>query len=236
MKIKYGKNRPVRANSRNAKRPIRAAESYGWVVEDSDAWEAYEFACDYLGKEYIDEEIIQGLSTSELAESLAFIFRNNDFREWEAYKNGEDLNDIDSACNGRKKKKPVKSAMYLKSRKRNEPNENGLWEHTYDVKPGRFYLGCPGAYFIYRGDSDPWIEYQGYLYNASFVDDLLWNLYNEDCEEEGVIADDDGFEAWVTPEEVEAALYDLSPFAKVTFDKGDTHMAEGVEPGGAIEK
>lgn len=214
------------------KKSVKAAESYGWVVEDSDAWEAYDFACDYLGKDWLDAEIIQGLSTSELAESLAFIFRNADFREWDAYKNGEDLDDIDSACG----KKSIKSAMYLRSRKRNEPNESGLWEHTYDVNSNKLYMGCPGAYFIYRGDSDPWVEYEGYLYNAAFIDDMLWSYYNEICEEEGIPADDDGFMDWVTPEEVESVLYDMHPFAKVTFDKGDTHTAEGDKPGGAIEK
>lgn len=74
-----------------ASKAITAAENYGWVVEDWDAQEAYEFACEYLGKEYIDDSIIQAISNEELASCLAFIFRMNDFREWEAYKSGEDL-------------------------------------------------------------------------------------------------------------------------------------------------
>lgn len=85
----------ARANASKSKRSIKAAESYGWVVEDSDAWDAYEFACDYFGKDYLDDQIVSGLSTEELAASLAFIFRMNEFREWDAYKNGEDYEEDD---------------------------------------------------------------------------------------------------------------------------------------------
>lgn len=83
MKIIRNKRRAVKASQNpRCRRPIKSAESYGWVVEESEAWEAYEFACDYLGKETVDAEIIQGLSTDELAESLAYMFRMYDFREW----------------------------------------------------------------------------------------------------------------------------------------------------------
>ena len=78
-----------RQNKRTFRRPVKAAESYGWVVESWEAQEAYEFACERLGKEYVDEEIIQGLSTDELAESLAYLFRMNEFDEWYDYKGGD---------------------------------------------------------------------------------------------------------------------------------------------------
>lgn len=82
--------RSVRANRNiGRKRPIRAAESYGWVVDENEAWEAYEFACDYFGKEELDDQIVSSLSVDELASSLAFIFRMNDFREWEERDNDE---------------------------------------------------------------------------------------------------------------------------------------------------
>ena len=57
------------------KKSVKAAESYGWEVDSSEAWETYELACDYFGKEYVDDSIVQGLSTDELAESLAYMFR-----------------------------------------------------------------------------------------------------------------------------------------------------------------
>lgn len=64
------------------KKPVMAADNYGWVVDSNEAWDAYNFACEYFGKEQLDAEIVEGLSTDELAESLAFIFRMNDFQEW----------------------------------------------------------------------------------------------------------------------------------------------------------
>jgi hypothetical protein len=75
------------------RRSLREAESYGWVVEDWDGHEAYEFACDRLGKEYVDDAIVDTLAEEEIASSLAYLFRMWDFREWESYKNGEDVDD-----------------------------------------------------------------------------------------------------------------------------------------------
>ena len=83
-----------RSTSYNAK-PITAAESYGWVVEDSEAWEAYDFACEYFGEDNLNGQIIGCLSYDELAACLAYIFRMNDFREWEQYKNGEEEEEED---------------------------------------------------------------------------------------------------------------------------------------------
>lgn len=72
---------------------MNEAESYGWVVEDNDAHDAYDFACEYFGKETLDDQIVTALDSRELAECLAFIFRMNDFREWENYKNGTEPDD-----------------------------------------------------------------------------------------------------------------------------------------------
>ena len=83
---------PVRANRTICrKRPIKAAESYGWVVNDWEGWEAYNFAIDSgaFTEEELNAEIVRGLSSEEMARALAFIFRNYDFREWEERDNDE---------------------------------------------------------------------------------------------------------------------------------------------------
>jgi hypothetical protein len=67
------------------------AESYGWVVDDSDAWDAYEFACDYFGEDELNKQIVGSMSSEELAACLAFIFRMNDFRAWEERNEDEEL-------------------------------------------------------------------------------------------------------------------------------------------------
>lgn len=90
------KRNSIKANKKSVKRrPVKAAESYGWVVDENEAWEAYEFACDYFGKENLDDQIVSGLSTDELAESLVYIFRMNDFREWEERNGSSDDDEED---------------------------------------------------------------------------------------------------------------------------------------------
>ena len=87
----------IKSNRRiNKRRPVKAAESYGWEVDSSEAWEAYEFACDYFGKENLDDQIVSGLGTDELAEALVYIFRMNDFREWDERNGDEDEYDEDT--------------------------------------------------------------------------------------------------------------------------------------------
>lgn len=87
-------NRPImRTNA--SRRRLNCGESYGWVVDPSEAQEAYDFACEYFGKEDLDDQIVYSLGYDALSDCLAYIFRMNDFREWEAYKNGEDLDEED---------------------------------------------------------------------------------------------------------------------------------------------
>lgn len=69
---------------------LNEAESYGWVVEDYQAQEAYEFACDYFGEDELNSQIVSCISNEELASCLAYIFRMNDFREWDEYLEGND--------------------------------------------------------------------------------------------------------------------------------------------------
>lgn len=73
------------SKSTSRKTRLKEAESYGWVVEDWQAQEAYEFACDAMGEDYVNEQIISCISNEELASCLAYIFRMNDFREWDEY-------------------------------------------------------------------------------------------------------------------------------------------------------
>lgn len=78
------------ANSRkpvkSSKRPIKSAVDGGWEVDSSEANDAYDFAMEYFGEDELNRQIIQALGTDELAACLAYIFRMNDFREWDEYK------------------------------------------------------------------------------------------------------------------------------------------------------
>lgn len=90
-------SKSVKCSTRR-KRPIKAAESYGWVVDEDEAWDAYEFAINsgWWTEEQLDSDIVRTLSVDELASSLAYIFRMNDFREWESrFDEDEDYEDDD---------------------------------------------------------------------------------------------------------------------------------------------
>ena len=63
-------------------RVVQEAESGGWVVDSSEAEEAYNLAAEYMGENTINKAIIRCLSSDVLADSLAYIFRMYDFREW----------------------------------------------------------------------------------------------------------------------------------------------------------
>lgn len=88
MRKKFTKlpKKHIMANKRTTRRPITAANSYGWVVESWEAQDAYDLACEYFGEEDINKEIVGCMSSDELAACLAFIFRMNDFREWDQYR------------------------------------------------------------------------------------------------------------------------------------------------------
>jgi len=79
--------RATKTNS--SRRRLNCGESYGWTVPTDDAVKAYDFACEYFGKESLDDMIVSCLGNEKLADCLAFIFRMEDFDEWRRYQNGE---------------------------------------------------------------------------------------------------------------------------------------------------
>lgn len=83
----------VKGSNRRSKKSIKAAESYGWVVESWEAGEAYDLAAEYFGVEDINQQIVDCISSDELASCLAYIFRMNDFREWDDFKERNDNSD-----------------------------------------------------------------------------------------------------------------------------------------------
>ena len=68
----------------SAKRVIKEAESGGWVVDSSEAQKAYELADKDMGEETINSAIVRSLGDEVLAQCLAYIFRQYDFRQWQS--------------------------------------------------------------------------------------------------------------------------------------------------------
>lgn len=59
-------------------------------IEDLDAWEAYEKAKEIMGASELFTNLTQAAGYDELAEDLAFIFRQYDFREWNKYDSNDE--------------------------------------------------------------------------------------------------------------------------------------------------
>ena len=68
--------------SESVKRALKEAENGGWVVENNEVNEAMEMAIQHFGEEYVNEAIVRTLTTDQIAESLAYLFRMWDFEEW----------------------------------------------------------------------------------------------------------------------------------------------------------
>lgn len=68
--------------SESVKRALKEAENGGWVVENDEVNEAMEMAIQHFGEEYVNEAIVRTLGSEQIAESLAYLFRMWDFREW----------------------------------------------------------------------------------------------------------------------------------------------------------
>ena len=66
------------------KKILKEAEDGGWVVDSSEAQEAYNLAVQEMGEETINSAIVRCLGDEALAQCLAYIFRQYDFRQWKS--------------------------------------------------------------------------------------------------------------------------------------------------------
>lgn len=65
-------------------RILREAESGGWVVDSSEAEEAYNMAAEEFGNEELNAAIVRCMSDEVLAQCLAYIFRQYNFTQWKS--------------------------------------------------------------------------------------------------------------------------------------------------------
>ena len=66
---------------------LRSANSYGWEVDESEVDKALDLYVEIMGKERAFEDIVETMSSTELAESLAYLFRMNEIYEWDERRN-----------------------------------------------------------------------------------------------------------------------------------------------------
>ena len=73
----------IRLNPDWTAETLNEGESGGWVVEPSEAEEAYNMFAAELGNEEANAAIVRALGNSALSDVLAYLFRMYDFREWD---------------------------------------------------------------------------------------------------------------------------------------------------------
>ena len=127
-------------------------------------------------------------------------------------------------------KRYIKSDNFLR---RTHKSDDGTFSYTVDEN--KLFYGLPGAYFIYKGEwSDPWVEYDGELYNAADLDGAIYIDFEEYCRENGIEfsdwrEEDRAFDDWSKEYGADSAsswLYNMSPFAKVVETSGNYHWAK----------
>lgn len=71
-------NESVQGNAKT----LNEGESGGWIVDTSEAEEAYQMFAAEIGEEEANAAIVRALGSSALSDVLAYLFRMYDFREW----------------------------------------------------------------------------------------------------------------------------------------------------------
>jgi len=86
------------------------AQHWGFAeeIEGLDVWEQYEMAKEYMGVSELFNNLTQAAGYDELAADLAFIFRMNDFREWDKYDNEDDKDEVSDSVTSSKKPETTK--------------------------------------------------------------------------------------------------------------------------------
>jgi hypothetical protein len=206
----------VKSACGKGKKSVKAAESYGWVVEESEAWNAYEAACDAWGKEYVDDQIVSGLSTDELAASLAFMFRMNDE---DPYHGNDDEDEIEESVRG-KGRRPVKASKLRKGKNRKAVTAARL---TIDF----------GQYKPWSGAVDTWDNLEKFD-KIDLLEQILDDTYYNEAAGEAILSETELNDLlWFEPETVYewVGLYYNDSTGEVSdepFDEDDDEIEESV--------
>ena len=88
------------------------------------------------------------------------------------------------------------------------------------------YRGVKDVTMVSHGQSDPELFYKGIRADYYDLEDYLWEVYKERCEETGAKPDDDAFDSWVR-DNVDT-VYGWFEDYKESCRIGDYHGIEGV--------
>lgn len=174
------------------KKSVKAAESYGWVVNDHEAWDAYYFAIDsgWWDEAQLDNDIVHTLSSEELASSLAYIFRMNEFREWDE-RNDEDEDDdedIEESVRA-KRKRAVRASKLRRGKNRKAVTAAKLTVSFDEFKP-------------WSGAVDTWNTLMDYD-KIDLLEQILDDTYYDESAGEAILSETELNDLlWFEPETV----------------------------------
>lgn len=168
----------LRTESKRFEKKKYMKESYSDINYDN-LWDAYDVAADALGYEELCMSLAKAMGDDELMSNLKYIFRTWDIPFMD---DDEDDDEFDESCR-------------RKSKKSNKSKKKSMKESKVT---GNFH-GIPDMKFVWHNtQSDPGVIYDGKYFNATEIDDSLYSMFREYCDETGVIDDYDGFEQWVS--------------------------------------
>lgn len=206
----------------NKKRPVKASnDGRKWVNTELTQDEYAKFR-NFLKKKGYKYE---ASGAGDMVHIEAYL---NEAEIEEADKFLDTLDSVNGACG----KKSVKADSFLRHTRK---SDDGTFSYTIDEN--KLYYGVPGAYFVWKGEwGDPWVEYDGGVYNASDLDSGVYSDFEEYCKENGITFsdwrdEDNAFGEWAKEygrDSAEGWLYDMSPFAKVIETSGDYRWAKEI--------
>ncbi len=86
------------------------------------------------------------------------------------------------------------------------------------------WMGIRGFRFVWHGEwSDPEIVWHGYAMNIHDVEDAMWDLYREQCKEEGTEETDEDFVRFC-----KANVESMREYAQWCIDCGDAYRIRRV--------
>ena len=197
------------------------------VEEEHSAWDKYEKAKELMGVHELFTNLTQAAGYDELAEDLAYIFRMNDFREWDDMEVYSSRKPIKSGLSEQVKKEILEIAPTVANTDRynttpNEINAGKVSEILFDkyghnVYLEKIYVEDIGRFLDENGYNAWWINAQSsrksikssFNYYDGFESDV--SFYAEQCDDDDIVEyvagkiEDDGHPT-ESPEEFESLM------------------------------
>lgn len=211
-------------------------EKVNWFLDDPEKLQQIVDYCNSFGDPVIEDISDTFDVASTFAEVVSYEINEANVMDDDVYVSDElghfEIFPKSQEIEGSVSRSVVKADSFLRSTRK---SDDGTFSYTVDTD--KLYLGVPGAYFIWKGEwSDPWVEYDGGVYNASDLDSGVYSDFEEYCKENGITFsdwrdEDNAFDEWAKEngrDSAEGWLYDMSPFAEVIETSGDYRWAKEI--------